>query len=100
MIQFRLFGIPVHVEVWFWVSAFLLGGGLGISDKRSLILVGLWMLIVFVSILVHELGHALSGRWLGGGRQTIRLWAFGGLAYNEGGRFTRKGRILMILAGP
>ena len=100
MIQFRLFGIPVRVEPWFWLTGFLLGHGLHIKDKRDAIYVGLWMIIVFVSILVHELGHALSGRWLGGGRQSIRLWAFGGLAYNEGSRFTKRGRILMILAGP
>jgi len=100
VLQFRLFGIPVNVEPWFWATAFLLGGGLDIRDKRSLLFVGLWMILVFVSILVHELGHALSGRRLAGGRPAIRLWAFGGLAYNEGGRFTKKSRLIMILAGP
>lgn len=101
MINFRLFGIPVLVEPWFWLTTFLLGGGTyKIGDRQGMIEVGLWMLVCFVSILVHEYGHALSGRRLAGGSQHIKLWAFGGLAYNQGGRFTPKTRLLMILAGP
>lgn len=101
MINFRLFGIPVLVEPWFWLTTFLLGGGLNrMNNRQGLIEVGLWMLICFVSILVHELGHALSGQRLAGGTQQIRLWAFGGLASNHGGRFTKKTRLTMILAGP
>lgn len=70
------------------------------GDRQGLVDVGLWMLVCLVSILVHEFGHALSGRKLAGGTQHIRLWAFGGLAYNEGGRFTPKTRLAMTLAGP
>ncbi|MGB0776333.1 MAG: metalloprotease, partial [Akkermansiaceae bacterium] len=59
-----------------------------------------WMVICFISILAHELGHALTGIKYGGGKTWIKLWAMGGLAYNQGGRFTRNTRALMILAGP
>ena len=100
MIPFNLFGIRVNVEPWFWLTGFLLGRGFSINDRQDFIDVGLWMLVVFVSILVHELGHALTGRRLAGGENWIRLWAFGGLAYNQGGRFTKKTRLAMILAGP
>lgn len=102
MINFRLFGIPVLVEPWFWLMAFLFSGGAsgGLSDRYSMISVGLMMLVIFFSVLVHEFGHALSGRRLGGGAAHIKLWAMGGLAYNRGGRFTPKTRLAMILAGP
>ncbi len=100
MFRFTFFRIPVTVEPWFWALGFLLGGGLYIRDPDSLISTLGWMGVCFISILVHELGHALSGRWMAGGRQAIRLWAFGGLAYSQGGRWTRKKRILMTLAGP
>ena len=74
MLRFRLFGIPVSVEPWFWVMAFVLGRGLDIRDRESLISTVIFAALVFISILVHELGHALSGRWLAGERQSIRLW--------------------------
>ena len=80
-----------------------IGGGLGALSSNSpdmYLGVVLFMMAGFVSVLVHELGHALTGSKLGGGRVWIRLWAFGGLAYQQGARFDRRGRCAMILAGP
>ena len=79
MVRFSLFALPVSVEPWFWVMAFVLGRDLDIRDRESLISTVIFAALVFISILVHELGHALSGRWLAGERQSIRLWGFGGL---------------------
>lgn len=103
MFRFTIFGIPVEVEPWFWLVMAFIGGGFTALQSSSPDLymgVALFMLAGFVSILVHELGHALTGWKLGGGTVWIRLWAFGGLAYQQGGRFDRKGRCAMILAGP
>ena len=82
--------------------AFIGGGFTALSSSSPDLYMGvvLFMLAGFVSILVHELGHALTGWKLGGGTVWIRLWAFGGLAYQQGGRFDRRGRCIMILAGP
>jgi len=101
MVKFTLFGVPVEIQPWFWLSAALLSGALGTNVgpedlKRSL----LFIFASTISILVHEFGHALTGLRLGGGRANIVLWAFGGLAYNHGGRFTKSGRFWMIAAGP
>lgn len=60
MIRFPLWGIPVTVRPSFWVVAFLLG--LGVGDRA---LLAAWVAIVFVSVLAHELGHALSARRYG-----------------------------------
>ncbi len=60
----------------------------------------LFMMAGFISVLGHELGHALTGWKFGGGRVWIKLWAFGGLAYQEGARLNRRNRCAMILAGP
>lgn len=100
MIRFSLFGIPVEIQPWFWITAALLGGGLHVSDSAGLLSVAIFVVAALASILVHELGHALVGRRLGGGTAAITLWAFGGLATNQGGRFTLRGRMAMILAGP
>ena len=62
--------------------------------------VAVWMIVVFISILIHELGHAVIGRKLGGGVCWIRLWAFGGLAHQQGARFDQTSRAKMIAAGP
>ncbi len=103
MLRFTIFGIPVVVEVWFWlVMAFLGGGFTALEHSRPDDYIGvlLFMVAGFISVLVHELGHALTGWKLGGGTVWIKLWALGGLAYQQGGRLNRKNRCAMILAGP
>ena len=103
MLRFTIFGIPVEVEPWFWLTGAILGGGfhaLGSNDPNAFMWVAAWMIICFISVLVHELGHAVTGIRLAGGSTWIKLWAMGGLAYHQGSRFTQKTRALMILAGP
>jgi Zn-dependent protease len=101
--QFQLFGIPVRIEPWFWLTAFLLGGGMRLgsgSTRVDIVWILVWMVVICFSVLVHEFGHALTSRKLSGGRNHIRLWALGGLAYHEGGRETRKARLWTIFMGP
>jgi Zn-dependent protease len=73
MISFRIFGVPVTVHPTFLVVAALLG----LSSGR-LSLVAAWIGVVFVSILVHELGHALTARSFGA-EVEIELNGIGGL---------------------
>jgi len=100
MIRFTIFGIPVEIQPWFWVTTALLGGALQADSQMDFLRVLVFMVVALFSILAHELGHALTGRKLGGGDVMIALYAMGGLAFNRGGRFTRNQRALMILAGP
>lgn len=100
MLRFTLFGIPVEIQPWFWLTAGLLGGGLRADTREGLIGTVLFMLAAFVSILVHEFGHALTGRKYGGGRPRITLWAMGGLAQCDGARLDRGGLLRMTAAGP
>jgi len=100
MFRFSIFGIPVEVQPFFWVTTALLGGALYADSQQAFFAMILFILAAFLSILIHELGHALSGRKLGGGDAVILLTAFGGLAVNQGGRFSRWGRFWMIAAGP
>jgi stage IV sporulation protein FB len=100
MVRFTLFGIPIEIQPWFWVTGALLGGAISADSRKEYLDVLLFMLAAAISILVHELGHALVGRRLSGSRPRIVLWSLGGLAYNEGGRFTRSGLFWMTAAGP
>jgi Zn-dependent protease len=99
MWRFSLFGFPVTVEPWFWLTSFLLGGGLTMRGRDGLAFVAIWMVVVLVSILVHEFGHAFAGRRYGA-LPEIRLHGFGGVAIMHGGYFDRPQSILVSAAGP
>lgn len=59
----------------------------------------LWMVAVFVSILVHELGHAMAARNYGAYPE-IRLHGLGGVTIMPGGYFNRAQSIFVSAAGP
>ena len=73
MLTFRLLGIPVTIHPSFLIIA----GLLGLSSGRLALLFA-WVGIVFISILIHELGHALTARAYGA-EVEIELNAIGGL---------------------
>lgn len=73
-VSFRLAGIPVRIEATFVIAALIVGRG-----QEGWWRLG-WFAVVFISILVHELGHAVTLRAFGD-TPRIRLWAFGGLTY-------------------
>lgn len=95
-IHFRLFGFPVRVCPWFWVVALLLGVSGGPADP---VVTLLWVSVIFVSILVHELGHAFVQRHYGG-HPRITLHGFGGLAICEDVERSAFRQIMISVAGP
>jgi Zn-dependent protease len=95
-VHFRLFGIPVRVSPWFWGMSLLLGMGGGKADPVNTLI---WVGVVFVSILVHELGHAFTQRYFGG-HPWITLYSFGGLASCNDCDRSPRSQILILLAGP
>lgn len=76
-LSFRLGGIPVSVDAMFFVMVIVLGLG-----RRSGITLAGWLVAIFVSVLVHELGHAVAFRVFGQSSR-IQLWAWGGLTYGS-----------------
>ena len=104
-LKFPLFGFPVRVTPWFWLVALLLGGGGGFQDGTKLLI---WILVVFLSILIHEMGHALAYRQFGTSCRII-LYHMGGLAVADtyqspwqiaGRRRDPRQDIMISLAGP
>ena len=53
-LRFRFFGFPARIHPFFWLVTVLLGARGDVSAVDLLV----WVVVVFVSILVHELGHA------------------------------------------
>jgi Zn-dependent protease len=95
-LHFRLFGFPVRVHPFFWVVTLLLGLGGDVADPVNTLI---WVAVVFVSILVHELGHTFLQRYYGG-EPRITLYSFGGLASCDDCDRSPRAQILISLAGP
>ena len=76
-LHFSVAGIPVRVHPLFWVIAFLFG-----FSSANLLYTFIWVLAIFLSVLVHELGHAFAFRRFGL-RSSIVLHFAGGLTVPE-----------------
>jgi Zn-dependent protease len=105
-VNFSVLGFPVRIHPFFWLMCLILGAGGG--KPMTILMV---MLVFFVSILIHELGHALMIRRFGRDAYIV-LYGMGGLAiegstdpykfsYNpRGDRRTAQEQIYICLAGP
>ena len=98
-LHFRVLGFPVRVHPFFWIIALIFGmGGIG-SGKADPLKTLIWVAAAFVSILVHELGHALMQRRFGG-NPWITLYAMGGLASCDDCDRSPRSQIIISFAGP
>lgn len=103
-LHFKVLGFPVRVHPLFWLLGLFFGFNV---EEPTLILIAI--VVIFTSILVHELGHALMMRRFG--REShIVLYMMGGLAIegsgssfggfrSRGSRSTRE-QVLISAAGP
>jgi Zn-dependent protease len=77
---FRVLGIDVFLHwSWFLVAAFEIEGRT--RGYSSLLFNVLEYLALFVIVLLHEYGHALACRQVGGSANRIVLWPLGGVAF-------------------
>lgn len=90
---FRALDIPVQVT-----PAFLLVSVVAAST-RDVWGIAVWVACAFVSVLVHELGHALVARRFAR-RVRIELHGMGGTAWHEGPALTTSQSVAISLAGP
>lgn len=102
-LKFSIAGIRVIVHPLFWVIALLLG-----TSSPNLIYIAIAIFVIFLSILAHELGHALAFRRFGQDSYII-LHMMGGLTVPESSpygdsygavRLTPNQNIFISLAGP
>lgn len=91
--------IPIKISPFFWVTAGLIGLINSMGSGHTIVLTLIWIGVIFVSIMVHEYGHALTSRYFGQ-QPRIQLIAFGGLTIPEGKRLKGWREFLVILNGP
>ena len=104
-----LFGIPFYLNAsWFLVLLFFswtYGNGLA-TQFPDLVGIGPWLLgfgtaiLLFSSVLAHELGHSLVAKQQGIEVKSITLFLFGGLASLEEESKTPTGAFAIAIAGP
>ena len=75
-LRFGFSAIRVRVHPMFWIIVFALGWNLPLVEQF------VWVGVVFVSILVHELGHVSSALFFGR-RSRVVLYSMGGLTIPE-----------------
>lgn len=105
-LNFRLFGYPVQVHPLFFLMPVFLGGSLSSAFPNLFVGIFLLTILYFVSILVHEFGHALAFRRYGL-HSRIVLYMMGGLAIPERnlwgsqrGGLNANQKIFVSFAGP
>ena len=91
-LRFNLFGIPIRVHPIFWLSAAMLWWN---PDRPEIIVLA--TICVFVSVLIHELGHALVFRHYGWPSEIV-LYFLGG--YATATRLSTWRQIWSLAAGP
>jgi Zn-dependent protease len=92
----KIFGIPIKIDPSFLFICALLA----YSRLSHPALLVEWLIVVFISILIHELGHALMVRSYGLSPQ-IMLYSMGGLtSWGDEKGISHAKHIAISLAGP
>ncbi len=109
-IQFaRVFGIRIGVDPsWFFVFFLIIWSLSGYYGEPELfpegstafVLATISALLFFLSVLLHELGHAFEARRSGIGITGIDLWMFGGVAKMERDSRSAGEEFRVAVAGP
>ncbi len=120
-LQFRLFDYHVRVTWLFWIIAAAFGYSISMATDEiyaarggetpgAFMLLIIWIAAMFLSILIHEFGHALAMRYYNI-ESRIVLYHFGGLAIPSAFRrmdrrapgkngYGPQAQLLISLAGP
>lgn len=93
-LAFRLFGFPTRIDPSFLLIVALIGFDGSMSH------LAIWVALAVVSVLGHELGHAVAARRLGA-EASIALQGLGGLTRSYRPKpFSRGESALLTFAGP
>ncbi|MDR3406847.1 MAG: M50 family metallopeptidase [Chthoniobacter sp.] len=78
--MFRVFGVDVYLH-WSWIVVAAFQVYYRANSYHSPLWKGIEYLALFLIVLLHEFGHSLACRQVGGQADRIMLWPLGGVAY-------------------
>lgn len=87
--------IPIHIFPLFW----LLIVALGWLNSETILGTAIWAVVITISVLIHEYGHALTAR-IFGQEAEINLVGLGGLTKRTGPKIKKWQEFFVILDGP
>lgn len=90
--------IPIRIYPVFWVLVLLISV-MQAGSPFNLTYFFSWAIVIFTSVLIHEMGHALTSMAFGQKVQ-IDLVAFGGLTHHRGKPLKKWQDFLVVLNGP
>jgi stage IV sporulation protein FB len=88
--------VPITIYPSFWILTGLIAILFGEGDFLKMFI---WVAVIFISILFHEFGHALTAL-LFGRNPRIELVAMGGLTYHDGEKLPFWKQFFITLNGP
>jgi stage IV sporulation protein FB len=95
--------IPLRIFPFFWLLALFIGWMNSFTDTASvgsaLIKTGVWVIIITISVIVHEYGHALSALAFGQSAK-IDLVGFGGETSRRGPKLKLWQEFVIVICGP
>ncbi len=87
--------IPISILPSFWILALFIGW----MNSTTVEGIAIWVIVIFFSVLIHELGHALCALACGQ-KVRIELGTFGGVTIRFGNQASRGKEFLIVLTGP
>jgi Zn-dependent protease/CBS domain-containing protein len=107
---FRVFGIPLRIDLSWFIIVLLVTWSLskgffptvvtGLSPRAYWVMGALGALGLFLSVILHELSHALVARTYGLSISGITLFIFGGVAEMESEPPSARAEFMVAIAGP
>lgn len=93
--------IPVRVHPIFLLLAALIAwlNSMSMSGTSMVVSIAIWMVVIFISVLFHEYGHALTALAFGQ-KPRIDLAGMGGLTHRHGKKLSLGKEFLIVLNGP
>lgn len=87
--------IPIKISTSFW----LLSGLIGFLYSQDPLIIFFLVCIVFISVFIHEMGHAITATFFGQ-KASIEFGFLGGLTVRQGPHLTIAKEFLVTLMGP
>lgn len=99
-LRFTVFGIPTEINPFSWLILGILGLMMFSSYPTPLQPALIFVVVGMLTLLAHELGHALTARAFTKVTPMIIIANLGGVTYTPVRMPTRAKHFLMVLAGP